>query len=95
MPRFVRIGRMISPEVMTSTSTFADGESGLVIGNVGDPTISRRLRRMFTHGPIGPSRAAARRATGDPRYFMGGGSTGSGALFVDTDGHRIQDGDDF
>lgn len=44
------------------------------------------------------SRAAAGRMRGDPGYFISsaaGADDGSGALFIDTDGRRVQHGDDF
>lgn len=43
----------------------------------------------MTYRPRSQSRAAVRRMRGDPGSFV------SGALFVDTDGRRVQHGDDF
>lgn len=42
--------------------------------------------------PRRQSRAAVRRMRGDPGVFV---SSSAGALFVDTDGRRVQHGDDF
>lgn len=59
------------------------------------------LPHAMRNRPRGQSRAAAGRMRGDPAYFIsspaGGGVSGvsSGALFVDTDGRRVQHGDDF
>lgn len=96
MPRFLRIGRL-TPESISSThelDRYSDGSYAFEQES-GDLGISRRVRRMFERPRMRPSVAVARRNTGDPKWFMSAPSPNVGALFVDTDGLRIQDGDDF
>jgi hypothetical protein len=52
-------------------------------------------RRFARRLPSTVSRAALRRASGDPKWFMSSVAPSTGALFIDTDGRRVQDGDDF
>lgn len=67
---------------------------GVVVGNLGDDEPwTRRIFRL--PDPPVRSRAARRRGTGNPTWFMSSTGPSAGALFVDTDGRRVQDGDDF
>lgn len=65
------------------------------------PYVSFTRRAFQRRLPARISRAALKRATGEPKYFMSsaapptGGLDTSGALLIDTDGFRVQDGDDF
>lgn len=100
MPRFLRIGRVSLPQLASShvLDRYSDGSYAFDGDEAGDLGISDRVRRMFRRPVMRPSVAAARRATGDPKWFMsapGPGTSMSGALFVDTDGYQIRDGDGF
>lgn len=108
MPRFVRLGAAseLVPQLV-SAHAMPDQDypvtRGVVVGHVddlgripgripGDP--NSYSRRMFRRRDI-DSVAARRRDTGEPKWFMTSYGPSAGALFVDTDGFRVQDGDDF
>lgn len=89
------------------------GDEGTLVDEINEmqeevarkPYVSFTRRAFQRRLPARLSRAALKRATGEPKYFMSsaapptGGLDGildaSGALFIDTDGFRVQDGDDF
>lgn len=99
MGRFVRLGAAadILPEIVSShAEPGQDYPVGSVVVGSTYPYLSRRVRRMFwlPRHPV-RSQAALNRMTGHPKWFMSSQGPASGALFIDTDGRRIQDGDDF
>ena len=109
MPRYLKIGH-VDPAVISSThamsapelSTADTYDSGYIrigraprSGDIPNTGVSQRVRDMFRVRSMRPSRAVARRNTGDPKWFMSSAAPPTGALFIDTDGLRIQDGDDF
>lgn len=69
---------------------------GVVIGQVSAGGAVSFTRTAFRRrNPVVISKAALRRQTGDPKWFMSSAAPPAGALFIDTDGRRVQDGDDF
>lgn len=101
MPRYVRLGSVVDilPELVSSTSALPGQDypvGGVVVGRIYPEDPNKWTRRVFrSWAPNVRSRATMRRNTGNPIWFMSSVAPQAGALFVDTDGRRIQDGDDF